>query len=179
MPIPSTSLLRSFLKPNTIRCISCQTRSMSKFPNFMPREKYAKVNRLDKLHREQKKALIQERLETHERALALEASMKAEPNRLPISDLPFHIARTKMQNFPIYETSKGGGSKKITTIRLITGDVHACQSQILAILNLPKSITDPQGRKKEPVKVNNLTKHIIISGWRAAEIKKWAEVLGF
>jgi hypothetical protein len=48
---PSTLLLRAFLHPNRPLC---QLRWKS---NWMPREKYAKVTALDKLHRKQKQAV--------------------------------------------------------------------------------------------------------------------------
>lgn len=146
----------------------------------MPRHKYAKVNRLDKLHRQQKEAMKQEKLDSQNRALLLEQSMKSGEEPLPsAADLPFHIGRTKSRNLPIYESVKGGGSKHITEIRKLTGDLQEMQKQLCTVLQLPKSVIDGKGRKKEPVSINHLTNNILISGWRGPEVKKWAETLGF
>lgn len=145
----------------------------------MPRHKYAKVNRLDKLHRQEKKAFLEQRLQSYDRALLLEETMKPADGQESASPLQFHIARTKTSNLPIYESVKAGGSKKITTVRHISGDLAVAQSQLLAILELPALTIDGKGRKKQPVAINHLTRHIVITGWRGAEVKKWAELLGF
>lgn len=148
--------------------------------NFMPRHKYAKVNRLDKLHRQQKVALRQEKEESYTRAALLEHAMKTgEIAVAPQSQLAFHIGRTSSKNFAVYESTKGGGTKHITTVRRLTGDLVAMQRQLRAVLQLPEHTIDNKGRKKEPVSINNLTQQIIIKGWRGAEVKKWAETLGF
>ena len=61
MRVPSLSLLRAFLRPCNAPC--SQVRHGT---NWMPREKYAKVTGLDKLHRRQRVAERQER-EIHQR----------------------------------------------------------------------------------------------------------------
>lgn len=148
--------------------------------NFMPRHKYAKVNRLDKLHRQQKVALRQEKEESYTRAALLEHVMKTgEIAVAPQRQLAFHIGRTSSKNFAVYESTKGGGTKHITTVRRLTGDLVEMQRQLRAVLQLPEHTIDNKGRKKEPVSINNLTQQIIIKGWRGAEVKKWAETLGF
>lgn len=148
--------------------------------NFMPRHKYAKVTRLDKLHRQQKLALKKEKEETEARAALLEEKMKSgQIPFVPATELPFHLGRTTTRNLAVYETTKGGGSKYITTIRRLSGDLHELQRQLRTILQLPEHTIDSKGRKKEPVSINHLTQQIIVKGWRAPEVKKWAETLGF
>lgn len=148
--------------------------------NFMPRHKYAKVTRLDKLHRQQKIALKQEKEEAQVRAALLEEKMKSGQIPLvPATQLPFHLGRTASKNLAVYETTKGGGSKYITTVRKLRGDLHELQKQLRVALQLPEQIIDTKGRKKEPVSINHLTQHIVIKGWRGPEVKKWAETLGF
>lgn len=56
MKAPSTLLLRAMLRPQQPLC---QIRSKS---DWMPREKYAKITLLDKLHRRQKEAIRRERM---------------------------------------------------------------------------------------------------------------------
>lgn len=148
----------------------------------MPRHKYAKVNRLDKLHRTQKAALKQEKESSHTRATLLAQEMLTATSTTPeltASELPFHIGRTKTKNLAIYETVKAGGSKHITQIRRLSGDLEALQGMLRGVLKLPEWVVDGKGRKKEPVAVNPLTGHVIVRGWRGPEVKKWAEMLGF
>lgn len=57
MKVPSASLLRAMMHP--ARPICQQTRSKS---DWMPREKYAKVTSLDKLHRKQKAEFREKRM---------------------------------------------------------------------------------------------------------------------
>lgn len=169
-------LLRTFLRPTSVQCTPCQLRFTS---NFMPRHKYAKVNRLDKLHRQEKKTLLQERIKSYERALVLEEKLKSVGNQESTTPLEFHIGRTKSQNFPVYESKKAGGNKRITTLQHVSGDLRVVQNQLQAVLDLPAWTVDGKGRKKQPVAINHLTRHIVIAGWRGAEVKKWAELLGF
>lgn len=176
--VPSVALLRAFARPSKPLCVSNQTRSMH--DNFMPRHKYAKVNRLDKLHRQQKVALRQEKEESQTRAALLEQAIKAgEVPIAPRDQVAFHIGRTSSKNFAVYESTKGGGTKHITTVRRLSGDLVEMQSQLRAMLQLPEQTIDNKGRKREPVSINHLTQHIVIKGWRGAEVKKWAETLGF
>lgn len=98
---------------------------------------------------------------------------------IPATQLPFRIGRTATKNLAVYETTKGGGSKYITTVRRLTGDLQEAQRQLRTALQLPEQTVDNKGRKKEPVSINHLTQHIIIKGWRGPEVKKWAETLGF
>jgi len=145
----------------------------------MPRHKYAKVNRLDKLHRVQKAALKQEKEESHLRAALLVEEIKSSTGVVGAAEAPYHIGRTKTKNLAIYETAKAGGSKHITQIRRLSGDLEALQRQLRDVLKLPEIVVDGKGRKKEPVAINPLTQQIIIRGWRGPEVKKWAETLGF
>lgn len=145
----------------------------------MPRHKYAKVNRLDKLHRAQKVALKQEKEESHTRAALLLEEMRSTTEAIDAADLPFHIGRTKTKNLPVYESTKHGGSKHITQIRRLSGDLEQLRRQLREVLKLPETLVDGKGRKKETISVNPLTQHIIIKGWRGPEVKKWAEMLGF
>jgi len=93
--------------------------------------------------------------------------------------LPYTISRTQPGNLPVYETTKAGGSKHITQIRKISGDLESLQMHIREALNLPPYIVDKQGRKKENVAINWTTRQIVVRGWRGPEIKKWAAMLGF
>lgn len=96
-----------------------------------------------------------------------------------VSNLPFKISRTPSANLPIYESTKSGGSKHITTIRKITGDLDQLADQVRKALRLDQHIVDVRGRRKETVAINRTTRHVVVRGWRGPEIKKWAEFVGF
>lgn len=145
----------------------------------MPRHKYAKVNRLDKLHRQQKAALRQQIDDAKTRAVKLEETLRTMSEPSSSQSLPYHIGRTKTNNLPVYEHTKSGGSKQVTIVQKLSGDLSAVQRELLAILRLPEVVTDGKGRKKETVSINRLNQHITIKGWRGEEVKKWAQVRGF
>ncbi|KAJ4510643.1 hypothetical protein HRR81_003925 [Exophiala dermatitidis] len=96
-----------------------------------------------------------------------------------VSPLPFKINRTPSSNLPIYESSKAGGSKHITSIRKISGDLNELASRIRSALGLQQHIVDVKGRRKETVAINWTTRQVVVRGWRGPEIKKWAEFNGF
>ncbi|KEF62961.1 uncharacterized protein A1O9_00936 [Exophiala aquamarina CBS 119918] len=190
MKAPSTLLLRAMLRPQQPLC---QLRSKS---DWMPREKYAKITLLDKLHRRQKLAVRQERLDSELRAqqmtsLPWSQQPKPQPSTTPtghplsshiqrsVSPFPYLISRTPSKNLPVYETAKNGGNRHITSIRKISGDIEGLAAAVRDALNLPEHTVDVKGRKKETVVINWTTNQVIIRGWRAAEVKKWAELSGF
>ncbi|OAL39702.1 hypothetical protein AYO20_01099 [Fonsecaea nubica] len=96
-----------------------------------------------------------------------------------LSPLPYLVVRTPSKNLPIYQTSKSGGSKHITTIRKIKGDLQGLANAVRTALGLEEYITDVRGRKKPNVVINWTTRHVVVRGWRGPEIKRWAEANGF
>lgn len=180
---PSAALLRALSRPSALSiptCSQCQTRSVStKFANFTPRHKYAKVNRLDKLHRQQKAAALKEKEDSQARAKLLEETLSTSVSKVDAESMPFRIDRTRTKNLPIYETTKNGGSRQITQIRKLSGDLREMQKQLQSVLQLPEVTVDKRGRKTEPISINHLTQQIIIKGWRAPEVKTWAGMVGF
>lgn len=174
--VPSTALLRAVLRPSKGQCPAQQARNVT---NWVPRHKYAKVNRLDKLHRAQK-AELRQRIENNKvKAVKLENQLKSSVTSMLEEPIAYHMARTSTHNLPIYEHRKGGGTKFITQIQKLSGNLAAMQEELRTVLGLQQKYTDAKGRKKEPVKINELTKHIIIDGWRGEEVKKWAQLRGF
>ncbi|KAK5045264.1 hypothetical protein LTR84_009370 [Exophiala bonariae] len=190
MKAPSTLLLRAMLRPQQPLC---QIRSKS---DWMPREKYAKITLLDKLHRRQKDAIRKERQDSELRAQKItslpptqmaqqeQASAATGPAASsnvtrPTTTFPFLISRTASNNIPVYETAKNGGNRHITSIRKISGDIEKLATTVRDALELPEHIVDVKGRKKDTVVINWTTNQIVIRGWRGAEVKKWAELSGF
>lgn len=87
--------------------------------------------------------------------------------------------RTKSANLPIYESTKSGGSKRITTIRKIKGDLNELATSVRTALGLDEFMVDVRGRRKANIVINHTTNHVVVRGWRAPEIKRWAEMSGF
>ena len=95
------------------------------------------------------------------------------------ASLSYKISRTPSAQLPIYQLSKSGGNKQLTRLRKLSGNLDALKQDIRQALGLDEYILDPRGRKKEMVTVNRLTQHVIVRGWRKAELVKWAEGCGF
>ncbi|KAF7506470.1 hypothetical protein GJ744_011720 [Endocarpon pusillum] len=184
---PSTALLGAILRPVT-KC-RAQTRASSNGYN---------VTLLDKLHRKQKEAMRQERLASVQRARSNPdfASKTSVPTGLASSsseapdgtmqppasppNLPYTITRTRPgRQLPVYSLSKGGGTKHITRLRKLSGNLSALKADLTKALGLEGGLTNQRGEHVEGVSVNWHTKHIIVRGWRAPEIKAWAESRGF
>ena len=80
-------------------------------------------------------------------------------------DLPFYIERTKSGNLPVYRDYKCKRSRKMTEIRLITGDINAFCDELSKIASNHK-INPKVGR----IVVNGLHKNVICN---------WLYRLGF
>lgn len=96
-----------------------------------------------------------------------------------VSTLPYNILRTPSKNLPIYESTKSGGSKHITTIRKIQGDLTILATSVRQALGIDEFMTDIRGRKKTNIVINQVARQVVIRGWRGPEVKRWAEVSGF
>lgn len=93
--------------------------------------------------------------------------------------LPYLITRTPSAQLPVYEHAKGGGTKHITVVRKLSGDLSTLQTHLRDALGLGEGFIDTKGRKKEYVSVNWTTRQVVIRGWRGAEVKRWCELAGF
>ena len=96
-----------------------------------------------------------------------------------VSSLPYIIQRTPSKNLPIYQSTKSGGSKHITTIRKIQGDLTGLATSVRQALGIDEFMTDMRGRRKANIVINQTTRQVVIRGWRGPEVKRWAEVSGF
>ena len=62
-----------------------------------------------------------------------------------LEDLPFDVMRTHKGNLPVYSDIRAGGSRKVTVIRKIYGDLDAFKEELSKIVsNAP--ILDKVGR---------------------------------
>jgi len=64
-------------------------------------------------------------------------------------------------------------------LRKLSGDLRILQEHLRDALALEQYFIDRQGRKKENVSINWRTRQINVRGWRAPEVKRWAQMVGF
>jgi large subunit ribosomal protein L49 len=94
--------------------------------------------------------------------------------------LPYTISRTYPgHQLPVYTLTKAGGSKHLTKVRKITGDLNALKADLTKALGVEGGMTNRRGEKVEAVSVNWQNNQVIVRGWRGPEIKTWAENRGF
>ena len=74
------------------------------------------------------------------------------PDPAQIVRLPYYIHRTASQQLPIYKLAKRGGNLRQTRLRKVEGDLARLRSDLQDALSL----------ESEHIKINPLTKHIII-----------------
>ncbi|KAI4111340.1 MAG: hypothetical protein LQ339_000539 [Xanthoria mediterranea] len=83
--------------------------------------------------------------------------------------LPYHIHRTPSQQLPVYQLAKRGGNLLLTRLRKIDGDIAKLKEELQQALGL----------KQEQISINQLTKHIIIKGWRRNEVNQFLQTRNF
>ena len=74
------------------------------------------------------------------------------PDPSDIVKLPYHIHRTPSQQLPIYKLAKRGGNLRQTRLRKVEGDIARLKTDLQEALSL----------EDEHIKINHLTRHIII-----------------
>ena len=83
----------------------------------------------------------------------------------PLEELPFEIERTHKGNLPVYTDVRSGGTRKLTIVRNIYGDVEAFKTELSKVVsNAP--IEDKMGRLE-------------INGTHSQKVKLWLTRLGF
>jgi large subunit ribosomal protein L49 len=80
------------------------------------------------------------------------ASTKKSISRGPVPNAKYHVARSSRRNLPIYTDYKRGGNLHITTVRKVSGDLAALRDELREHLK----------KKMEEVRINDLTKHVIV-----------------
>eukprot|EP00731_Ephydatia_muelleri_P027460 Em0019g333a len=83
--------------------------------------------------------------------------------------LPFRIIRSKFSNLPVYLDYRNGGTRILTKIRRIDGDVMAMERMLRKII----------GDKKLMTRVDELTGSITLHGNYRDSVNEWLRSLGF
>ncbi|XP_026573429.1 39S ribosomal protein L49, mitochondrial [Pseudonaja textilis] len=94
------------------------------------------------------------------------------PPQDPPPDLSYFVRRSRMQNVPVYKDTSHHGSRKMTIIRKIEGDIWALENDVKAFL------TELSGRTPA-TQVNENTCSIRVKGYFEEELKTWLMDRGF
>ena len=82
-----------------------------------------------------------------------------------LEDLPFEVERTHKGNLPVYTDVRAGGTRSLTVVRKIYGDVDKFKTELSKVVsNAP--IEEKQGRLE-------------ISGKHSQKVKLWLTRVGF
>ncbi|KAI9878321.1 MAG: hypothetical protein M1830_001254 [Pleopsidium flavum] len=87
------------------------------------------------------------------------------PSPSPTPKQPYHVSRTPSNQLPIYLLAKRGGNLHQTRIKKIEGDIAELRKQLQQELKVAE----------QEIKINQLTRHIVIKGWRKPEVAKFLE----
>ncbi|XP_008296312.1 large ribosomal subunit protein mL49 [Stegastes partitus] len=85
--------------------------------------------------------------------------------------LPYMIRRSRMHNVPVY-TDLVSGSRKMTLVRKVEGDIWALEKDVKQHL---KEVTG----KELPTQVNEVTMTLKVKGHFETELKEWLISKGF
>ncbi|KAJ7307496.1 hypothetical protein JRQ81_009519 [Phrynocephalus forsythii] len=93
------------------------------------------------------------------------------PPQDPPPDLPYYVRRSRMHNIPVYANITHG-SRKITIIRKIEGDIWALEKEV-------KEFIEPLLGRTPLTQVNEVNCSISIKGFFDEELKQWLMDKGF
>ncbi|XP_015680825.1 39S ribosomal protein L49, mitochondrial [Protobothrops mucrosquamatus] len=93
------------------------------------------------------------------------------PQDLP-PDLSYFVRRSRMHNVPVYKDTSYRGSRKMTIIRKIEGDIWALENDVKGFL------TELSGQTPA-TQVNENTCSIRVKGYFEQELKTWLMDKGF
>jgi large subunit ribosomal protein L49 len=85
------------------------------------------------------------------------------PTTTASQSLPYKIIRTPSQNLPVYLLAKRGGNLKQTRLRKIEGNINVLRTELQEALGL----------EEKEVVINQLTRQIIIKGWKKPQVTKF------
>ncbi|XP_034261685.1 large ribosomal subunit protein mL49 [Pantherophis guttatus] len=94
------------------------------------------------------------------------------PPQDPPPDISYFVRRSRMHNIPVYKDTSHHGTRKLTIIRKIEGDIWALENDVKAFL------TELSGRTPA-TQVNENTCSICVKGYFEEELKTWLMDKGF
>ena len=82
-----------------------------------------------------------------------------------LQDLPFEVERTHKGNLPVYTDIRNGGTRRLTVVRKIYGDVGSFKAELSKVVS-NSAIEERMGRLE-------------VSGLHSQKVKLWLTRLGF
>ncbi|KAJ1948198.1 mitochondrial 54S ribosomal protein img2 [Linderina macrospora] len=80
---------------------------------------------------------------------------------------PYFINRTRFQTLPVYTDIRNAGTRTLTLVRRIDGDVEALRNDLAAAL------------EDNTVEIRKVSRQIVIRGNRINEVREWLTKKGF
>ncbi|KAJ1960697.1 mitochondrial 54S ribosomal protein img2 [Dipsacomyces acuminosporus] len=80
---------------------------------------------------------------------------------------PYFVQRTRFQSLPVYTDIKNGGTRKLTLVRRIEGDIEALRSDLV------------QALEDSTIQINGVSRQLVIKGDRVKEVRAWLTKKGF
>lgn len=81
----------------------------------------------------------------------------------------YFVKRTKNSSLPVYTDFRNGGTRKLTIIRRIDGDVKSFMQDLQQALYL----------SAEDISLNRTNNNVIIKGIKLKQVMDWLESRGF
>ena len=107
-----------------------------------------------------------EKIETIEQEMEMLRTFKPLPQPLgTISEMPFRVERTHKGNLPVFTDLRSGGTRELTVVRKIYGDVDKLKNELAKVCSNSK-IEEKVGRLE-------------ISGKHTQKVKLWLTRVGF
>ena len=85
------------------------------------------------------------------------------PNPEKASKLPYYVLRTRFHNFPIYTLEREGGSRKLTRIKNIEGDIWQFDRDLRKFI---EDCVERDAEKRETIysQVNEIQRQVVVKG---------------
>ncbi|KAJ1956432.1 hypothetical protein DL89DRAFT_268978 [Linderina pennispora] len=80
---------------------------------------------------------------------------------------PYFINRTRFQTLPVYTDIRNAGTRTLTLVRRIDGDVEALRKDLAAAL------------EDNTIEIRKVSRQIVIRGNRISEVREWLTKKGF
>ncbi|KAF3005122.1 hypothetical protein E8E13_010240 [Curvularia kusanoi] len=88
--------------------------------------------------------------------------------QIPLDPPRYHVGRSTNKNLPVYQDYKRGGNLHLTSVRKISGDLHALRDELRTYLS----------KKESEVTINSLTQQVVVKGHHREEINAFLKARG-
>ncbi|KAJ1837489.1 mitochondrial 54S ribosomal protein img2, partial [Coemansia sp. RSA 2703] len=81
---------------------------------------------------------------------------------------PYFVRRTRFQSLPVYRDTKNGGTRKLTIVRRVEGDLEALRSDLAQALG-----------ENSHIVVRKISQQLVIKGDCTRGVREWLTKKGF